>query len=287
MQAAGKRYIVHGSTTDEFTIWNLSDLHLGTRACAEDKLREDIQTIADDPKAFWLATGDLCDHVGYRDKRFDATTLADWVKASDLADIGNVATRYAAKLLKPIAHKCLGLGVGNHEKKYEIDNHHASLHGWLCTELGTPNLEYSAIFDLVFVRKAGVKVPRLVTDRPGRDDTQSISFRVYTHHGAGAAGTPGGKINRLVQFMQSWDADIYFIGHVHDQVGRREPVLSADASCTKITHRDKLGVISGSYLKTYEQGVTTYGEIKGYRPVSLGAAWVKIKPDTREMRGQI
>ena len=63
--------------------------------------------------------------------------------------------------------------------------------------------------------------------------------------------------------------------------------LCADADCTKIRNRTRLGVVSGSYLKTYAQGVTSYGEQKGYEPVTLGAAWVKINPETREMWGRV
>lgn len=32
MEASGIRFILHGSRTDEITIWNLSDLHWGARA---------------------------------------------------------------------------------------------------------------------------------------------------------------------------------------------------------------------------------------------------------------
>jgi hypothetical protein len=46
-------------------------------------------------------------------------------------------------------------------------------------------------------------------------------------------------------------------------------------------------VISGSYLKTYAQGVTSYGEQKGYEPTTLGAAWVAIKPQTRDIWGRV
>jgi hypothetical protein len=115
----------------------------------------------------------------------------------------------------------------------------------------------------------------------------SNTFRVWCHHGAGAAQTKGGKINRLVSFMRNFDADIFFMGHVHDQMGARIQVLTADNDCTRLRNRQKVGVISGSYLKTYDQGVTSYGEQKGYEPTTLGAAWVAIQPWHREIWGRI
>jgi len=107
------------------------------------------------------------------------------------------------------------------------------------------------------------------------------------HHGAGGAQTKGGKINRLKKFMDAFEADIYMMGHVHDQTGTREVVLSVNHAGTKLIQKEKIGVISGGYLKTYSQDVTTYGEVAGYSPTTMGAAWVTIKPETRELAGRI
>lgn len=286
MQAAGKRYIIHGSRTDEFTLWNLSDIHWMSKACAENDVRADIQRIADDPYAFWIGGGDYVEFIGRMDKRFDPDSVASWVSVKDLGDLGEIGMRAIGKLLKPIKHKCLGLLIGNHEKQYQLKTEHEGLHWSLCKELGAADLRYCALFDVIFVRDPKARKPKLVAESPGSAFSRT-SFRIFAHHGAGFATTPGGKLNRLIQFMQSFDADIYFCGHVHDQTGRREPRIGANAACDKLEARQRLGVISGSYLKTYAQGTTTYGEQRGYRPTCLGAAWVSIKPETREMRGAI
>jgi len=288
MKAAGRRYIMYGSCRDTFRIWNLADLHWMSRACAEGRIKKDIQTIRDDPFSFWLGGGDYCDFIGYSDKRFDPDAVAEWVSVKDLGELGQKGMREIAKLFAPIKDKCFGLLLGNHEKKYELQNEQESLHGWLCTELGVANLGYSALFDVVFARAARTKRPRLVDPLPRRADvTSRVGFRLFAHHGAGYAQTPGGKLNRLVQFMQSFDADIYFAGHVHDRVARSEPAIGADRYCKELTQRLRLGTIAGSYLKTYEQGVTTYGEQRGYRPTSLGAAVVQVCPETRELKAEV
>ena len=129
--------------------------------------------------------------------------------------------------------------------------------------------------------------PELVRTYDSQSGDSTHSFRIYCHHGAGYAQTPGGKLNRLVQFMQSFDADLYFVGHVHDHVARKEPAIGADRQCNKLVERQRLGVIAGSYLKTYQQSVISYGEQRGYRPTSLGAATATIRPDTREMEAVI
>jgi hypothetical protein len=112
-------------------------------------------------------------------------------------------------------------------------------------------------------------------------------FRVFVHHGAGYAVTPGGKVNKLIAARNAFTADIYFLGHVHDQMARREPTLGANLDCTKIEQKQRLGLISGSYLRTYKQGSISYGEQKMYRPTTLGAAVALNKPFTREMEATI
>jgi hypothetical protein len=287
MQAAGKRYIIHGSRSDVFKLWNLSDLHLMSKGCAINDLKRDLKIIADDPFSFALGGGDYAEFIGYRDKRFDPDSVPEYVPVKALGDLGRYGMTMVRDLLMPIRHKLLGLIIGNHELKYELHTEQESLHHWLCEELGVPSLEYSALLDVVFYRTTGVRKPQLVAKQPARNTYTSESFRIFIHHGAGYAQTPGGKLNRLVQFMQSFDADIYMTGHVHDHVARKEPAIGADANCGKLTQRVRLGVVSGSYLKTYSQGFCSYGEQKGYRPTSLGAAVVSIKPETRELEALV
>lgn len=286
MEASGKRYIIHKSRKDKFLIWNLSDLHWWNGACDKKSIRRDINIIKNDPFSFWIGGGDYADYIGYTDKRFDPDCVPDNAKIKDLGRLGDVQVREVAKLFEPIKHKCLGLLLGNHELQYQRAKQQANLHAWLCTELGVPNLEYSALLDVVFCRMKSRGDPKIVTVHPG-DSCHSSTFRFFVHHGAGFATTPGGKLNKLIQFMQMFEADIFMIGHVHDKTGRREPAIGANEPCDKLVEKQKIGVISGSYLKTYAQGETTYGEQRGYRPTTLGAATVSIVPETREMHGEI
>ena len=291
MEAAGKRYIWHPSRTDTFKLVYFSDIHWLAKACAEKQVLQQRQAILDDPFTFWIGGGDYGEFIGYGDaKRFDPDAVSEKVTVKDLARLGKVTYTGIRDLFKPIAHKCLGLIVGNHEKQYMRRLQQEDLHGWLCTELDVADLGYSCLMDVVFCRTGTGMVGLHPTLPPRRGPIRyqaSQVFRVWCHHGAGAAQTKGGKINRLTSFMRNFDADIFFMGHVHDQMGARLQVLEADRDCTKLTNREKLGVISGSFLKTYARGITTYGEQKGYEPVTLGAAWVAIKPDTREMWGRV
>jgi len=286
MEAAGKRYITHNSKSDVFTIYGLGDLHIGSAACAKHEIQKTVQKIKDDPFTFWVGVGDYADFISFRDrKRFDPSTIAPDITIADMGKLGDVLNRQVCEMFRPIADKCLGLCFGNHELKYEVEHEQMDRHVWLCRELGVPNLRYSALMDIVFVRAKGNQ-PKLLMECK-KAACHRTQFRLYAHHGAGSACTPGGKLNRLIGFMNAFDADIYFIGHVHDQKGQRVTMISADETCTRLVSRDKIGVITGSYLKTYAQGITTYGEQRGYAPVPLGAAFVRITPETRQITAEV
>lgn len=280
MEAGGSRHIPHRSRSDVFTIWDIADVHYGNRAAAIDRLQKDIDLIRDDPYSFWFGGGDYAEYIGLTDRRFDPDAVADTISIRDMGRLGKVLTTEVKRLFWPIRRKCLGLIEGNHEKHYERHTEQSHLHAWLCTELEVPNLQYCALIDLIFSRQATRAKPRLVSHAPGPGST-SERFRVFLHHGAGYAQTPGGKLNRLVQFMDSFDAHIYFCAHVHDAIAKRLVRIGADAKCQHLIEVNRVGMVTGTYLKSYEQGVTTYAEQRGYRPVPLGAVAVRIKPDTR------
>jgi hypothetical protein len=287
MEALGRWHIWHRSRSDSFKIVYFSDLHWLAAACAEKEVLKTRDEILHDPFTFWIGGGDYAEFIGYEDKkRFDPDAVSPKLTIKDLGNLGKKSYDEVKHLFEPIKHKCLGLIVGNHEREYMRRKQQEDLHAWVCTELGVPNAGYSCFMDVAFDRtaKAG-KTPTLTRD--AAPEHASEAFRVFCHHGAGAAQTKGGKVNRLVSFMRNFDADIYMIGHVHDQMGARITPLGADAGCTKIVSRAKVGVISGSFLKTYAQGVTTYGEQKGYEPTSLGAAWVRIHPESRRIEAPV
>lgn len=297
MNASGKRFIWHSSQKDEFKIVYFSDIHWLAKACAEHEVLKTRDEILNDPFTFWIGGGDYGEFIGFGDaKRFDPDAVSERVTVADLGRLGKRTYEGVRDIFDPIKHKCLGLIVGNHEKQYMRRQQQEDLHGWLCTELSVPDLGYSCFMDLVFQQVRGAPMnqwgppalPALYHHSvPKKNHSGSETFRVWCHHGAGAAQTKGGKINRLTSFMRNFEADIFFMGHVHDQMGARLTPLIADEACTKLRNRTKVGVISGSYLKTYAQGVTSYGEQKGYEPTTLGAAWVAIKPQTRDIWGRV
>ena len=42
MEAAGKRYLLHPSRSDVFTLWAVGDIHLGNPGCDRKRCRRDL-----------------------------------------------------------------------------------------------------------------------------------------------------------------------------------------------------------------------------------------------------
>lgn len=285
MESAGTHYITFPSRSTEITIYNVADIHLGVKACDKKKLREDVERIKSDERAFWFGGGDYADYVSPTDKRWSAGEIDPEITVSDLSCLGRKQADMVLAELKPIANKCIGLLLGNHEAKYISSKEQSNLHAWLCTELGVPNFGYCALFDVVFSRKSSLKRPMLT--RASLHGADSMTVRNLAHHGFGGAITPGGKLNTLIKAMNSFVADVYWMGHVHEQKAQRLVRIGADANCKNLTQQEQLGIITGSYLRTYHQGSCGYGETKGYSPSTLGMVGVTFAPEKRKFWSQV
>ena len=185
MIAAGRVDIKLGHHNETVRLYTIGDVHLGNGNCALDKAREDVAAIAKDKSARVILQGDLADYIGQADKRWDAATIDPSVRPADLADWGNYLAKQVVKLFRPIRGKIIGALEGNHEATFEA-RQAQQLHAWTCHELGVRNLGFSCFLDLCF----GV----------AKHETRR-RYRLLCHPGAGAAQSPGGKINRLVAFM--------------------------------------------------------------------------------------
>lgn len=301
MEGAGNRYIVYpagkpGANRDLwFKVWGLGDLHLGNKGCAKDKLREDIEAIRQDPNSFWVGLGDYGDYISISDfKRFDAETFdPEILTLADIGNLGGAMKDAIGKLLEPIRHKCLGLCMGNHEFKYMTQREQNDMHSRLCESLGVPNLWYSSMFYLRFVRRPSRKpfAPRLennwMDDHEADNGDHFDSFKVLVHHGGGGAATAGGKINMIRRAVALSSADITMVGHLHEALAKPEPLLDLDPSGKKIVERKRMAIMTGSYLKTYATGQAGYGERALYAPSTIGATWVAINPCARRIKSEI
>jgi hypothetical protein len=285
MEATGSRLILYRNKESQFRIWPFADVHLGNAGCAKHQLAADIQQVKDDPYSVWLLIGDYADFIAVGDKRFDATVIDENIKANEIGSLGSYLMEKVREFFDPIKDKCLGAGFGNHEHSYMKQKDQAGLHGVLCKHLDVANLMYSGFFDMYFKRDAGLrKGPVVVKKNAGVVTGDGVlRIRVMYHHGFSAAATAGGKVNALKKLVDQFEANLVISGHVHEQFAKAFVRLGADETCTKIVEKPVLGLITGSYMRTYKEGLVGYGENKAYPPTVLGVACARVIPCQRRL----
>lgn len=183
--------------------------------------------------------------------------IADWVVKKDIA---HSQENYVISQLEPIKDKCIGMGWGNHEYSY-MSSKFGDVHAHICENLKVKNLGYSCFLDLSFRRESS---------------KESHLIRCCGTHGSSNAIMPSGKQNILWRWMNSNAAQIYWYAHMHDIIHKSKPYLDVNQN-SKIINRESLGVVTGSFYKTYVQGIdATYGERKNYPPNKIGYPVIEI-----------
>jgi hypothetical protein len=277
--------ILYRNKEAQFRIWPFADVHLGNTGCAKHQLVADINQVKEDPYSVWLLLGDYADFIHVDDKRFDASVFDETILAKELGYLGAYLMDKIRHYFEPIQDKCLGAGFGNHEHSYMKKKDHADLHENLCKHWDVENLMYSGFFDLYLKRDAGLRRGPVVVKRDTGPVTGSdvIKIRVGYHHGFSAAATAGGKINALKRLVDQFEANLILTAHMHEQFAKGFVRLGADESCKKIIEKPALGLITGSYMRTYKEGTVGYGEVKAYAPTVLGVACARIIPCQKKL----
>lgn len=269
MIPAGRYVVTVPRQSDTWPLYTIGDCHIGNAGCSVEHLAADVDRVASNPNARAVLMGDLADYVGPADRRWDAANITPSARVKDLADWGQYLAGMVVKTFKPIAKQIIGALSGNHESTFQA-RQAQQCHAWTCQELGVKDLGYSCFIDLAFRRACKSR---------SAASPNSRRYRLFCHHGAGAAATAGGKMNRLVSFMSANEADLFLVGHVHERDVKRLETLAANDTCTELTSRKKLGLFTGTYLRTYHVGENAgYGERAGYRPVPLGCSVVEFQP---------
>lgn len=183
----------------DITIVPIADVHLGSEGCMQQEFIDFVNRIAEDPNMFVILGGDLCDNA---------------VKSS----IGNVyrstmspmeQKKMMAKILEPIAHKCLAVVGGNHERRSsrEVDN---DMTYDIASKLNIEDRYRESI--------AFVKIQMGIPEKDGTRTKGSArpTYVLAVTHGAGGGILTGGAVNRGERFGYLLDgADALVLAHTH------------------------------------------------------------------------
>jgi len=259
--------INYRAANPEIKLYLFGDLHAGTIHCVEKEVKRKVEEIKNSKNTYWLGMGDYAEFIIPKDKRFDPNlkSIAEWVEPDNL---GHCQTKWLTELFTPIKNKCVGLLYGNHENSIRVYNHE-NVQQNLCDALGVDNVGYSCFIRFHFQRENSTE-RHLITG-------------AFTH-GASGAMTEGAKLMALMRWMKSMDADIYGYAHLHDYLEKslsKLTVIDSSNDGGKIKSRVSSGVTTGSWFRTYTQGIqASYGETRCYPPTEICCAMFTINPNT-------
>jgi hypothetical protein len=172
-------------------------------------------------------------------------------------------------LMKKTAGMWIGLLHGHHYWDHEDGTTSDTR---IARALGAPYLGTCAMAKLLF-----------------RDEAKHhLTCTIWAHHGCNGGGVfPTTPINKLYHIMQSFDADVYFLGHMSKRpVVKMQRLHMSENPPYRLQMREKVLAGTGAYVQGYEQGSRdlkglprgSYVELGMMTPTSLGGVTVKIKP---------
>ena len=266
-----KREIRYRSRSTVFTIYNIADLHIGSRSFCEQTFLQTIEEIKANPYALVVLDGDLGEYIAYSDKRFNSEDVHPDLLFS-LDAIGEWIENKIAEYLWPIRKKILFITKGNHEWSYEQHSNQRITEN-LCKRLQIPEAYggWACMMRIMFAR----------TKKTGKESCRT--FTIFGQHGYSSARTQGAITNVLSRLPQQWEADLYVIAHAHYKLCTIVPRMALGGIPLRLVEKPMALVCCGSYKRSYQKDVITYSERKGYPPAGIGCVKVRYKPDTGEL----
>lgn len=234
------------------------DIHRDSPAHATREWTRFLKEAASRKNAFFLGMGDYMDGYSTSERAvMNCDGLHDSSRERHEED-GRGRIRVLAKELAFMKGRVIGMLNGNHYQTYRD---------------GTNGDQY--LSNLLHAKYLGVcGAIRLCLDYHGA----RIAMTIVAHHGRGAGQTAGGKLNSVEKLASYWpDAEIALMGDNHARgalpLGDKLMLCGGRNGLT-IKSRKSWIARTGSFLKSYEPGRSSYVVDACLAPASLG--WVEF-----------
>ena len=239
----------------------LADYHYADPHSDHDAIRKDIDYVNSHENAYCVLAGDLLD-CALKSSLGDA-----YVNLSPMEELTAMMD-----LLQPIAHKVLAIVGGNHEARHYRTNG-VDMTRLLARQLGIED-KYSPDTALLFLRVG--------RDSKSNGHHRPILYTIYLTHGSGGGRKEGGKIQRLADYCQIVDADIYCVGHTHLPASFKTGFVRPNASNSSVGYCTKLYVNCAAKLQ-----YGGYGDTGGFKPPCIDTPRILLSGETKDMRAVI
>lgn len=233
---------------NELIIIPFGDMHVGSKQCNMDKVRETLEWVKNKPNAYIIGMGDYM-NVGTKYS----------VGRGPFDDNLDPQEQYEAvmEMLEPVKHKILGLHAGNHEERVTKTSA-IDLTKNLCRELNVRFLGFAKFSKIKF---------------------GDHNYIFYSTHGSSGARLPYTKIKAVVDLANSFDADIYLMGHLHDLDTFTDYMYKVDMRHALPKKHKRYFILTGHFLEY----TGSYAEMKNMRPGKTGVAKVKLFRDRKDV----
>lgn len=230
-------------------LYALSDIHIGSRECDVDLVKEVIEHIRTTPNMYVILLGDILD-TALKNSKSDIYSSAMSIAESQ---------QLALEILAPIKDKIIGMTPGNHENRVwrEVG---IDMSLWLAQKLGVEDKYRTDALALTI---------DFGRDRNGR----AYKLNIFGQHGAGGTGR---KLGAAMNGLEDLDgivanADIYVRGHSHASIsGRRKAFIFTQQG--NLNSQTKFYYNAPSFLKT-----GGYGLSGGYKPQDISPKYINIR----------
>lgn len=230
-------------------------------------------------RKFYIGMGDSCDFMRAHTR---AMIRHVEIEAEDVQDAlqrgGKLWVENLAEELHPIAKRFVGVMGGNHYMEFVIDTPNGKLRQhseqYLAEILGC---DYLGVMCALTITLEDAKKAKRAT------------VRLICHHGAGGGQTPGASVNRVARMLQGWNAQVALMGDDHK---RFIQPIGEQLSAEQVDGRDVITATThwvgrtGSFLRGFEPGKSSYVVDRAFNPLSIGTVEVELKLKTCPRTGR-
>lgn len=223
-------------------IIHITDVQYGHVGCKLDRVIEYRDWVLASPRRYMIWGGDMVD------------AWAMWSPGTPWENHFNSQSQVfrLAEIWGPARHRILGYVGGNHERR-------------AIPAFGDLGVLIATLLQIPYSR--GIQ---MVDIRFGKHQP----FKNHLFHGRGAARTKGAKINMIHEVMKRSDAQMIWVGHLHDVLSTFDWRMVRDKQ-DKIIFQKQGGAMSNSFLEFWN----SYAEVGGMNPSDVMMALVKLYPD--------
>jgi len=226
----------------------ISDIHYGTPYCDINKLERYLDWALKREDVWFLLNGDLID-------------------CATISSVGDVYGQkynpqeqldFILQFLAPFKDRIIAMTTGNHEHRVYRDT------GIDISKIISDTLE-------IPYEPEGI-VLKIHIGKDRNRKSRQVPYLIYMTHGWSNARTSGAKLNTLESLSNIVvNADIYISSHTHKLMTTPDLIYYIDDKNNKVIEKKRYYVNSGSY-----QVYGGYAQFKGYRPVKLGTARIRL-----------